>query len=538
MAAYRALTAESFAATDTFECDAPASIVVGEQLFAFLVWRPPSPDTYGTLTAPAGWTLEAEILAAVGGRVAVYVYSKVAGGSEPATYTWSTSINSGTRQMRIYIATYETVSAGHEIADFQSQLNTTDDSTAEAPNVLADSTPTLQISFHVHGDGVTTGYHSATTSVGAGTIRSQFTDSDNGGRLIMALSDVARTGTGTQSGVIATAGFGSTDSFGFSILLRDTTYVPPVAAITVDSVDGDGIVRNSQTSVAIVGSLFGASQLTGSVTISQPGVELTQTVNSWADELINIDIVYETGGIDLSNGPATLTVVHDDDTSDSIAITITEKSGEKYITLLSLHSPASERIVTEPDIDGVVLGQFEFRGATGGAAPVTLVPVSDGRYYFTDSTAVDFQARFYDRADNTWGAWGVILAAEAIDPEEPVIPVDPEIPSDFASLTSQELQAVVESNTLIVSGITTDAGQALVAGGSISVNGGSYTAGTTTVRNGDVIKLSHLTANRFRTSVTTNVQYGGVTRTFTSTTRVKPPQGGFNLLKKFYRRWR
>lgn len=226
MATYRSHTATSFTATDTFLVTKPSGTASGDQLLAFVAWRPPSVDTYGTMTPPSGWTLMHEQAANSGGRFKLYVYQKVAGGSEPSDYTWTSDISSGTRQMRIYIGAYQSVASGYEIADSAIQLNNTDDSTAEAPDVTADSTPALQVSFHVHGDGVTTGYFGTTASVSAGTIQGQYVDDANGGRLVMVLSDYGVTGTGTKTGITSTTSYGTSDSQGVTVLLRDSSYSP------------------------------------------------------------------------------------------------------------------------------------------------------------------------------------------------------------------------------------------------------------------------------------------------------------------------
>lgn len=224
MPTYRSHTEVSFAATDTFPVTKPSGVLEKERMLAFVVWRPPVADTYGVITAPSGWNLLLSQAAAAGGRVKLFVYEKLAGASEPADYTWTSDINSGTRQMRIYIGAYQKSTADQvDLDDYDLQLNSTADATAEAPDSVATVTPTLRVTFHLHGDGVTTGYFGATTSVSAGTIRGQYTDDGNGGRLIMALSDDAQTGTGTKTGTVATAAYGSTASFGVSLLLKDVS---------------------------------------------------------------------------------------------------------------------------------------------------------------------------------------------------------------------------------------------------------------------------------------------------------------------------
>lgn len=345
-----------------------------------------------------------------------------------------------------------------------------------------------------------------------------------------AYASAAATGTRTATFAGAVG-----RNMGVILLLREAPAVPTDPTIT--DVDTDEIVRNDQTGIVITGTGFSATG--NDVFITQPGTEMPVTVTAESTTEITISMVYDSIIPNLKNGPATISVINDADLrSAEFPITIATKTGELYVELASLHSPPEERLTTDPDIDPVTLGQFEFRGASGGAAPVTLIPEDDGTYGFSDGIAVDFQARFFDRVTNTWGEWAVIYAEAPIDPEVPVDPVDPEAPTVFTSLSDQALQAVVESNTVVVAGILVATGLLTVAGGSASVNGGPFDGGTQVVQNGDTIQVRHITSNKYRTSVSTLVQYGGNTYSFTSTTRVRPPQGGFNLLKKFYRRWR
>lgn len=62
----------------------PSGTVSGDYLLAF-IWVESSP----TVTPPSGWNLELSQNETTHGSGTGYVYSKTAGGSEPADYTWS-----------------------------------------------------------------------------------------------------------------------------------------------------------------------------------------------------------------------------------------------------------------------------------------------------------------------------------------------------------------------------------------------------------------------------------------------------------------
>jgi len=96
----------------------------------------------------------------------------------------------------------------------------------------------------------------------------------------------------------------------------------------------------------------------------------------------------------------------------------------------------------------------------------------------------------------------------------------------FVDLTEVELNTVLQSNTITVSGI--DAPAALsVTGGSYSIGctAGTFTADPGTVNNGDMVCVRHTSAATGATAVNTTLTIGGVADTFTSTTRADPPAG-------------
>jgi MSHA biogenesis protein MshQ len=69
----------------------PAGTVANDVLVAAIEVRPET----ATITPPSGWTLAGRLDNAGGNGNSMAVYYKVAGGSEPSTYTWSFSSSTG-----------------------------------------------------------------------------------------------------------------------------------------------------------------------------------------------------------------------------------------------------------------------------------------------------------------------------------------------------------------------------------------------------------------------------------------------------------
>ena len=80
-----------FAASGNLVINAPSGTVSSDVLIASIAVRPNT----ATITAPAGWTLIRRTDQSVGAQNSLAVYYKVAGGSEPSSYTWTLSANTG-----------------------------------------------------------------------------------------------------------------------------------------------------------------------------------------------------------------------------------------------------------------------------------------------------------------------------------------------------------------------------------------------------------------------------------------------------------
>lgn len=86
--AFRSLSASAGATVSTITQNKPTGVVSGDVMLAWIYV-----DTNGTISAaPSGWTqLDSQASATTGQTYNMYVYYKVAGASEPTSYSWTAS---------------------------------------------------------------------------------------------------------------------------------------------------------------------------------------------------------------------------------------------------------------------------------------------------------------------------------------------------------------------------------------------------------------------------------------------------------------
>lgn len=90
-------------------------------------------------------------------------------------------------------------------------------------------------------------------------------------------------------------------------------------------------------------------------------------------------------------------------------------------------------------------------------------------------------------------------------------------PYSFNNLVNQQVNTLVESNTIVVSGITM-AVPISITNGQYQINGGTWTSSVGQVESGDLVKVRHTTSSSFETTVLTILNISGVTGNFSSTT--------------------
>ncbi len=87
----------------------------------------------------------------------------------------------------------------------------------------------------------------------------------------------------------------------------------------------------------------------------------------------------------------------------------------------------------------------------------------------------------------------------------------------YTDQVSVPLGTIVESNTIVVSGINTAAAIS-ITGGEYSIDSGGYTAVAGTVDNGQAVRVRQISSSAFLTTTDATLDVGGVTDTFSVTT--------------------
>jgi hypothetical protein len=150
--------------------------------------------------------------------------------------------------------------------------------------------------------------------------------------------------------------------------------------------------------------------------------------------------------------------------------------------------------------------------------------VSDQIVWTTANGTVDAQGNYTGDFEGTQTMWH-IDATDNVARSYDVItgPPGDTTPTTFTftDQTNVALSTLTESNTITVAGIDT-ASAISVTGGEYAVNTGSgfgaFTSSSTTVENGNTVKVRHTSSGSFSTAVNTVLTIGGVSDTFTTTT--------------------
>lgn len=138
----------------------------------------------------------------------------------------------------------------------------------------------------------------------------------------------------------------------------------------------------------------------------------------------------------------------------------------------------------------------------GGTARNSASGFSVGNKGYIGTGAMEAGAKFY-----TKDFWEYESAADTTP--------DPFI---FNYETDVDLNTVITSNTITVSGINAPA-PISITGGTYSINGGMYTNENGTVNNGDTVTVQQTSAGSYMTTTVATLTIGGVSDTFSVTTK-------------------
>ena len=128
------------ASTSTVTVPTPSGVAADQLLLAQLTWH--DHDQTGSVSAPSGWTLirgDDD-----GGEVRQWLFYKVAGASEPASYTF-TSTSSDAREVAAVIAAYGGVNTSAPIDAHGGQFGSS--AAMTAPSITTSTSDTLLLAF-------------------------------------------------------------------------------------------------------------------------------------------------------------------------------------------------------------------------------------------------------------------------------------------------------------------------------------------------------------------------------------------------------
>jgi len=152
---------------------------------------------------------------------------------------------------------------------------------------------------------------------------------------------------------------------------------------------------------------------------------------------------------------------------------------------------------------------------------------NQGAYTTNGTIAVngdDFRIRVLSSSSNGTSTSGTLTIGTVSDTYQVSTGQDTTVDSyDFTNQNSLELSTLVYSNTETITGISTGVSVSISGNSAeFSINGGSYgTSGTIT--NNQTLRLRMNTSGSFSTNTSTTVNVGGVTDTWTITTRGQTP---------------
>ena len=152
---------------------------------------------------------------------------------------------------------------------------------------------------------------------------------------------------------------------------------------------------------------------------------------------------------------------------------------------------------------------------------------NQGAYTTNGTIAVngdDFRIRVLSSSSNGTSTSGTLTIGTVSDTYQVTTGQDTTVDSyDFTNQNSLELSTLVYSNTETITGISTGVSVSISGNSAeFSINGGSYgTSGTIT--NNQTLRLRMNTSGSFSTNTSTTVNVGGVTDTWTITTRGQTP---------------
>ena len=391
--AYRSSANATGTATTTLAITKPAGVSSGDVLIAAISTRGAP-----TITAPSGWALVRSDVNGTTQKQALY--SHPAGGSEPASYSWSfsTSVTAVVGE----IEAYSGADPVNPIDVAGGQVNTT-----SSTSITASSVTTLTADTYLVG---AFGIANSETSITApsGMTHRQFGTASGTSKVSLELGDVAMPSPAASGSKVATAVSSAAASIGQLVAIRPLPYIAFRSSSTGSGSSTTSVVVNKPAGVVSGDGMVAVITPRGLPTITPPaGWSLIRSdVNTTV--LTQALYVHVAGGSE----PASYTWTFNSSVS-SVVAGIAAYSGidpTNPIDTSGGQANASSSSITAPSINPTVTDTYLVGAFGDGNAPAPTgwtVPASmTDRFHLTVSSPSMVGVEFADEAHPTTAATG------------------------------------------------------------------------------------------------------------------------------------
>lgn len=284
-----------------------------------------------------------------------------------------------------------------------------------------------------------------------------------------------------------------------TLYTSNTIVVSGIAAATAITISGGQYSVNGGAYTASPGTV-------------QSGDTVSVRVTSSSAYLTAINVILTIGGVSDTYTVTTLVNPLTDTTPD--AFSFTDVTNATPSTVYTSNSITVSGIDTASPISISGGGTYSKNGSFYTSSPGT---VANGD---TVSVRATSSASFSTSVSTTLTIGGVS------DIYSVTTQVADSVPDafSFTDASGVELSTATTSNTITVAGINTTA-TISITGGTYSKNGGSFTAATDTVVLGDTVAVKATSSGSYSTSVNVVLTIGGVSDTFTISTKADPGAG-------------
>ncbi len=446
----RAVASGANAKTTSLVLPKPTGTVAGDVLLASVAVR-----TTTAITPPAGWTLVRVDPRATTFRQAVYVH--VAGGGEPASYTWTFP---GARPAVGTIAAYEGVDTANPIVAHNG-IDSAGSASITAPSVTTTVPNTRLVGFFAIVGATTIG-----PAAGMTELTEVVNPSGTSNPLTVSLDDQPIPASGATGNRVATAAK-SAANIGQLVALRPETGGPPANSVPTASALSVSTPQDTALGITLAGSDVETCSLAFSI-VSAPTHGALGAIGSTGcvagspnSDTAPVQYTPTTG----YSGPDSFTYRVSDGTDFSApaTVSITVSAPGSGITLRAVASGANAKTTSLvlPKPTGTVAGDV-LLASVAVRTTTAITPPAGWTLVRVDPRATTFRQAVYvhvagggEPASYTWTfpgarpAVGTIAAYEGVDTANPIVAHNGIDSAGSASITAPSVTTTVPNTRLV-----------------------------------------------------------------------------------------